>query len=178
MYFGDIGKNSETLVNYFERNGAMPCGENENPAEWMLRVIGASPGAKIDRDWGKTWQNSDEFSAVRKQLAALEIQGSTDIEPKFEDGLVEKEYAAPAHYQFLICTKRLFEQYWRTPSYIYSKFILCGGTVSLPPYPQNLVLILPRASSSASHSTRPNSPCKAFKLRCFQFSCCWSLLRS
>jgi ATP-binding cassette subfamily G (WHITE) protein 2 (PDR) len=34
VYFGDIGKNSETLLNYFESNGADKCGENENPAEY------------------------------------------------------------------------------------------------------------------------------------------------
>ena len=33
VYFGDIGKNSETLLNYFESNGADKCGEDANPAE-------------------------------------------------------------------------------------------------------------------------------------------------
>jgi ATP-binding cassette subfamily G (WHITE) protein 2 (PDR) len=33
VYFGDIGKNSETLLKYFESNGAEKCGENDNPAE-------------------------------------------------------------------------------------------------------------------------------------------------
>lgn len=33
VYFGDIGENSKTLLNYFESNGAEKCGENDNPAE-------------------------------------------------------------------------------------------------------------------------------------------------
>jgi ATP-binding cassette subfamily G (WHITE) protein 2 (PDR) len=33
VYFGDIGKNSRTLLDYFESNGAEKCGENDNPAE-------------------------------------------------------------------------------------------------------------------------------------------------
>ena len=33
VYFGDIGKNSSTLLDYFESNGAERCGENDNPAE-------------------------------------------------------------------------------------------------------------------------------------------------
>lgn len=33
VYFGDIGKNSEMLLEYFESNGAEKCGEDENPAE-------------------------------------------------------------------------------------------------------------------------------------------------
>jgi hypothetical protein len=34
VYFGDIGKNSTTLLNYFEANGARKCGNDENPAEY------------------------------------------------------------------------------------------------------------------------------------------------
>jgi ABC-type multidrug transport system ATPase subunit len=36
VYFGDVGKNSRTLLDYFESNGAEKCGENENPAEVSL----------------------------------------------------------------------------------------------------------------------------------------------
>ena len=31
VYFGDLGRNATTLINYFERNGSRPCGPNENP---------------------------------------------------------------------------------------------------------------------------------------------------
>ena len=31
VYFGDIGPNALTLINYFERNGARKCGDEENP---------------------------------------------------------------------------------------------------------------------------------------------------
>jgi ATP-binding cassette, subfamily G (WHITE), member 2, PDR len=34
VYFGDIGHNSETLLNYFESNGAEKCGPEDNPAEY------------------------------------------------------------------------------------------------------------------------------------------------
>lgn len=33
VYFGDIGKNSRTLLDYFESNGADKCGDDDNPAE-------------------------------------------------------------------------------------------------------------------------------------------------
>jgi hypothetical protein len=38
VYFGDIGKNSTTLLNYFEANGARKCGNDENPAEYAKRA--------------------------------------------------------------------------------------------------------------------------------------------
>jgi ATP-binding cassette subfamily G (WHITE) protein 2 (SNQ2) len=39
VYFGDMGENSSTLLNYFERSGARPCSESENPAEYILEVF-------------------------------------------------------------------------------------------------------------------------------------------
>jgi ATP-binding cassette subfamily G (WHITE) protein 2 (PDR) len=51
VYFGDIGKNSETLLNYFESHGADKCGENDNPAEYMLTMVGAGAQGKSSKDW-------------------------------------------------------------------------------------------------------------------------------
>jgi ATP-binding cassette subfamily G (WHITE) protein 2 (SNQ2) len=31
VYFGDLGENSSTMLDYFERNGARHCEEEENP---------------------------------------------------------------------------------------------------------------------------------------------------
>lgn len=31
VYFGNLGRNSQTLIDYFERNGARPCGAVTNP---------------------------------------------------------------------------------------------------------------------------------------------------
>lgn len=43
VYFGDIGRNSETLLNYFESHGADKCGEDDNPAEYSkLNQLGYS----------------------------------------------------------------------------------------------------------------------------------------
>ncbi|GMG01840.1 unnamed protein product [[Candida] boidinii] len=45
VYFGDIGENSRTLVDYFEEQGARKCGNDENPAEYVLEAIGAGATA-------------------------------------------------------------------------------------------------------------------------------------
>jgi ATP-binding cassette subfamily G (WHITE) protein 2 (PDR) len=50
VYFGDIGEDSKTTIQYFEKHEAQPCGENRNPAEWMLEVIDAAPGIHSTRD--------------------------------------------------------------------------------------------------------------------------------
>lgn len=131
MYFGDIGENSRCLIGYFEEHGATSCGPDENPAEWILKVIGAAPGAEEDRDWAEVWRNSQEYSHVQRQLSDLGSAGSTTSPPDADMNL-DTTYATPFRTQFIMCTKRVFEQYWRTPSYIYSKLILCGGTASFP----------------------------------------------
>ncbi|PWY81575.1 ATP-binding cassette transporter [Aspergillus sclerotioniger CBS 115572] len=124
VYFGPIGENSETLTGYFERHGARPCAKEENPAEWMLEVIGAAPGSAPVCDWPATWKDSPEFRATRKELERLERPGS----PGPDQGTgSSQQYAAPFHIQLWLCTKRVFEQYWRSPSYIYAKLILCFG---------------------------------------------------
>ncbi|KAJ9156438.1 Multidrug resistance protein cdr1 [Pleurostoma richardsiae] len=126
VYFGDIGENSKVLTSYFEQYGATPCGADENPAEWMLRVIGAAPGAKADRDWPQTWRSSKEYAAVCGELR--ELEGRRLEHRDVQEGAEMGSYATPFYYQFCMCTKRVFEQYWRTPSYIYAKLILCFAT--------------------------------------------------
>ncbi|KAL4903558.1 hypothetical protein BDW74DRAFT_185970 [Aspergillus multicolor] len=125
VYFGDIGENSRTMVKYFERHGATPCADEENPAEWMLHVIGAAPGSTAICDWAETWRASPEFARVRRELEELE---TAKIHPVDAQQQTVSTYAAPFQTQLRLCTKRVFQQYWRTPSYLYSKLLLCFGT--------------------------------------------------
>ncbi|KAM0275882.1 hypothetical protein ACHAQH_007312 [Verticillium albo-atrum] len=71
VYFGDLGQNAQLLIDYFERHGTRPCSVHENPAEWMLEVIGAAPGSKTDRNWALTWIESPELEGVHRELAEL-----------------------------------------------------------------------------------------------------------
>ncbi|OBT59744.1 hypothetical protein VE04_00230 [Pseudogymnoascus sp. 24MN13] len=126
VYFGDVGQNSSILTDYFVRNGARPCGVEENPAEWMLEVIGAAPGSSTTVDWPVAWNESDEKAEVRAQLADLRrqlIEKEVETDPTSLD-----EYAAPMGQQLGTVTQRVFQQFWRTPSYLYSKTFLCVST--------------------------------------------------
>ena len=126
VYFGDIGPESRTLTQYFERFGAHHCTENENPAEWMLTVIGAAPGSTAIRDWSSTWRGSQEYSEVQRELTRLERE---DVQVASAHAGADQQYASGFTFQLWLCTKRVFEQYWRTPSYLYSKLIMCFITV-------------------------------------------------
>ncbi|OBT59510.1 hypothetical protein VE04_00545 [Pseudogymnoascus sp. 24MN13] len=128
VYFGPIGNNASILTGYFERNGAAPCGVTQNPAEWMLEVIGAAPGSSTTIDWPHVWRASKEYQEVKSELGTLQCQRdiddssseiTTDAKQAFE------EFAQPFFIQSWEVTKRVFQQTWRDPSYVYSKLALC-----------------------------------------------------
>ncbi|KAF2841982.1 pleiotropic drug resistance protein, ABC superfamily [Patellaria atrata CBS 101060] len=127
VYFGEVGKNSQILIDYFERNGGFPCPRDANPAEWMLEVIGAAPGSHTDIDWFDVWRNSLEYQEVQRHLLELKEERPLVTQPKSspDDKASYREFAAPFGVQLWEVLKRVFEQYWRTPSYIYSKGSIC-----------------------------------------------------
>ncbi|KAF2863977.1 hypothetical protein K470DRAFT_254291 [Piedraia hortae CBS 480.64] len=126
VYFGEIGPNSETLTRYFERNGAHACPPDANPAEWMLEVIGAAPGSATEIDWHDTWRNSPECAEVHRHLDYLKRTRPQEApQRQTNDKESYREFAAPLPKQMWVVTHRVFQQYWRTPSYIYSKLSLC-----------------------------------------------------
>ncbi|GKT46795.1 ZEB2-regulated ABC transporter 1 [Colletotrichum spaethianum] len=128
VYFGEIGRNSQTLVDYFIRNGGPECHPGANPAEYMLEVIGAAPGAHTDIDWPAVWRQTPEYQSVQDELARLCAGTSAQSAPVSKpDPSSYKEFAADYGTQYEEVTKRVFQQYWRSPSYIYSKGILSFG---------------------------------------------------
>ncbi|PGH03298.1 hypothetical protein GX51_04168 [Blastomyces parvus] len=128
VYFGDVGERSSILSSYFERNGASPCPPDANPAEWMLEVIGAAPGSKSEINWPEVWRDSPERKAVHAHLdelkATLSEKGQAALANRNPEDY--REFAAPFSAQVWECLVRVFSQYWRSPTYIYSKFALCS----------------------------------------------------
>ena len=128
VYFGDIGTNSNTLIDYFVRQGGSPPPADSNPAEWMLETIGAAPGVTSNIDWPNVWRSSDEYQGVQAELQRLEQN------PRNGENPVDKsdyaEFTAPFSDQLRYATKRTFQQYWRSPAYINSKALLAIGSVS------------------------------------------------
>lgn len=129
VYFGEIGEQSKTLVDYFIENGAPSLPTGSNPAEWMLGVIGAAPGVKTDIDWPQVWLQSHEKGAVDGELDRLASTTILDT-GKPEQAEEISEFAAPLSTQVVVVTQRIFQQYWRSPAYIYSKAFLGIGSVS------------------------------------------------
>ncbi|KAB8201683.1 ABC-2 type transporter-domain-containing protein [Aspergillus parasiticus] len=126
VYFGEVGKESSTLIDYFARNGAPQFKPGTNPAEYMLEVVGATSKHGSNIDWPAVWRAGPEYQDVRCELDRLSCQGqgrSADLDPA-----ALAEFAASFPTQLVQVTKRVFQQYWRTPSYIFSKIILSAGS--------------------------------------------------
>ena len=122
IYFGDIGANSRVLLEYFETAGARHCDDSENPAEYMLEIIGSGSHKASEHDWPRIWQASQQSKEVQTELNHIH---ATTINKPISDGDFSSQYALPLHSQILHVTTRVFQQYWRTPQYVMGKFMLC-----------------------------------------------------
>ncbi|KAF5845320.1 hypothetical protein GGP41_002938 [Bipolaris sorokiniana] len=124
VYFGELGENSRTLLDYFESNGARKCGEDENPAEYMLEIVNAGKNNRGE-DWFNVWKASQEAQNVQHEINQLHESKRNDaVNLASETGA--SEFAMPLALQIYECTYRNFQQYWRMPSYVMAKFGLCA----------------------------------------------------
>ena len=122
VYHGELGTDSRTLIDYFERNGAKKCPPTANPAEYMLESIGAGNPDYKGQDWADVWANSAEHEARSKEIQQMiQDRSHAELSRTLKD---DREYAMPLSTQLLAVIKRSFVAYWRTPQYIAGKFLL------------------------------------------------------
>ncbi|RKP27214.1 ABC-2 type transporter-domain-containing protein [Syncephalis pseudoplumigaleata] len=130
VYFGDIGKDSHTLVSYFERNGASRCPPTANPAEYILDVVGAGVSATVATDWPTVWLESPEARAMQeacdRYTAACKRADAEEEAEHARHGRRRK--SPPAYYtsnwvQCRIVTERMLFNYWRMPDYNFGRMI-------------------------------------------------------
>jgi ATP-binding cassette subfamily G (WHITE) protein 2 (PDR) len=100
---------------------------------WYNHWLGKHTGLENTQDWSTIWNKSEERKDVKTELACMKeyfsqqpvlVNNSGD-----QDAL--QSLAALFGTQFRIVFKRAFQQYWRTPSYLYSKPAPCIFCVSL-----------------------------------------------
>jgi ATP-binding cassette subfamily G (WHITE) protein 2 (PDR) len=124
-YFGDLGKNCQILIDYFESHGSPKCPPDANPAEWMLNIVGAAPGSHSNQDYHHVWLGSEERQAV---LSELDLMENELVELPYDNTVSQEEFAAPLRVQLVLVTLRVLQQYWRTPSYIWAKLFLASSS--------------------------------------------------
>ncbi|KAK0736554.1 ABC-2 type transporter-domain-containing protein [Apiosordaria backusii] len=123
VYFGNIGQNSKSLLNYFEHHGARLCGDDENPAEYMLEIVAEGINNQ-GQDWHSVWKESQESKDVLAEIDRIHASSQQDPPTAPAAGETNSEFAMAFHAQVWEVTKRIFQQYWRMPGYVLAKFAL------------------------------------------------------
>ncbi|KAG6877003.1 hypothetical protein C0993_011111 [Termitomyces sp. T159_Od127] len=121
VYFGNLGHNATTLINYFERNGSRKCDPAENPAEFMLDVIGAGATANSNVNWHEIWKNSPEAVTTQEELEGIHTEGRS--RPPVAEAF-HSEFATSWLHQTKELLFRNSRSFWRDPTYIHSKLVL------------------------------------------------------
>ncbi|KAF0684229.1 Aste57867_23783 [Aphanomyces stellatus] len=112
VYFGDLGKESSHLVEYFSQfHGLDPIGMNDNPATFMLKCIGAGTGSvKLDIDFAVAYKESKLGLANEAITSKWSLPNGVDLNLHSASGVsLRKEVG------FLF--RRQWTTYWRSPSY-------------------------------------------------------------
>lgn len=123
VYFGELGHDSRTLLNYLEANGAKKCPPQANPAEYMLEVIGAGDPNYKGKDWGDVWASSVENEKLFQEIQQI-ISTRRDAAKDKDYARDDREYAMPLGTQLTTVIHRSFVAIWRTPAYVLGIFML------------------------------------------------------
>lgn len=73
-YHGPLGKDSRTLIGFFESKGATPIELGDNPANWILRVM---QDEKMG-DLANMYKDSVEFVGLQEELATIAASPEPD----------------------------------------------------------------------------------------------------
>jgi ABC-type multidrug transport system ATPase subunit/ABC-type multidrug transport system permease subunit len=124
VFFGDLGKDSCNLINYFEEvQGVAPLRPNYNPATWMLECIGAGVGnASGDSvDFVEYFKASENKRLLDEVLAKDGVGRPAPGSPEL---IFTKKRAANNATQAKALVKRFYDMYWRTTSYNLTRIIM------------------------------------------------------
>ncbi len=122
FYFGPVGDNGSAVNKYFSDRG-VHCPPLKNVAEFILETA-AKGGKRVDGkrlNWNEEWKNSQENKDLLAEIQEIIIERSKISPPAIN---TQHEYASPVWLQTTMLTRRMFTQYYRDPSYLYSKLFV------------------------------------------------------
>lgn len=122
VYFGDLGKDSQAVIDYFTSYGAPPCPEGANPAEYILEQIGAGATGHETLDWPSVWASSTERQAITERIDHFQAQRTSGS--KTSSTAPKRQFSLSWFQQYIIVQRRLFVQQWRSTGYIKSKLAI------------------------------------------------------
>jgi ATP-binding cassette subfamily G (WHITE) protein 2 (SNQ2) len=118
VFFGELGKDSAKLIDYFESRGAEPIKFGENPAAWMLSVF-SGPTANEAVNWAGVFKTSPQYEESLKQIAAIE--STVDESKKIS---YDEIYVTTFNQRLQLMIQRLYRIYKRSPAYNLARLMI------------------------------------------------------
>ncbi|KAK4780230.1 hypothetical protein SAY87_016336 [Trapa incisa] len=113
IYGGKLGKNSEILINYFQKiPGVSPIPDGYNPATWMLEVTTPAAEERIGADFSDLYRKSQQFRDVKASIEQMSIPPPGSEPLKFNTA-----YSQDGFSQLMTCLWKQNLVYWRSPHY-------------------------------------------------------------
>ncbi|KAG7360096.1 ABC-2 type transporter-domain containing protein [Nitzschia inconspicua] len=119
VFFGELGKDSVNLINYFESRGANPIKYGENPASWMLSCYSGENAETRMLDWGLVYKQSEEYNTAQRDIMAIEAASEESKRIVFEEVYVT---SFSERLKFMI--ERLYRIYKRSPAYNLARLMI------------------------------------------------------
>ncbi|KAF2021147.1 ABC transporter-like protein [Aaosphaeria arxii CBS 175.79] len=108
VYFGETGKMSSTVVDYFSRHGA-PMAPNANPAEFILDTVAERTRADT---WTQHWRESAENKKLKDDIETIN---------RSSPHTAVMSHNLPILHQCIYLTKRHAISIWRDGFYSFSR---------------------------------------------------------
>lgn len=119
IYAGPLGRDSNTLIDYFEALGVEPKPEGLNPATWMLEISTPAAEERTDVSFTKVYNESGLRRQLDQQVQELALPSE-----KFPRIVFKTVYARRRYYQYTVLLKKFSITYWRTPNYTWVRFLI------------------------------------------------------
>lgn len=120
VFFGDLGERSNKVIEYFESRSGKKCTEDDNPAEYILDVIGAGATASSDKNWNQLFKESPLQKDLERELQEVISSPAGHLSAE-DEARGEREYAAGPMLQLRTVLARTWMHFYRSPTYIVSK---------------------------------------------------------
>ncbi|RLN87248.1 hypothetical protein BBJ28_00026457, partial [Nothophytophthora sp. Chile5] len=122
VFVGDLGRKSQRLVSYLEAiPGTRSLPKGQNPATWMLEVIGAGVSSSVTTDFVQCFKHSEEKQVLDAAMGRPGVNHPTSDLPEM---LFTRKRAASSMTQLWFLVKRFNDRYWRTASYNITRFAI------------------------------------------------------
>jgi len=120
VFYGETGVCSSNLISYFEGLGVTPMNIGENPATWMLNVLGERIGGEDeDYNFATAWAQSSNCADLTNHLAEITETRDEETEIKYDS-----EFPVSWLKRDNLMGNRLVKIYWRSPAYNLVRMVL------------------------------------------------------